>query len=491
MVLASCRLLWYNDRRFYHRKDSDPMKKRQKSPAKLILCIFICVMLLILLSAGILYLKIYEPGKRTSDFDRFQQESYQGVFLSMSAPEAFPEDIYPTYMGYDVVRGSHRIASFADLSDYLEIAFSSGNEVAHVFLVLDPISLWNSSLHRDARFSASLDEDLLSYVDTYTGAEFTVIFSAPSLEYWQAHANGDLETYCNVFRVLASPLSTRENVTLYFPGQEEWLLSNPDAYDTPTEFNAEAARSVMLLVLSGSLQYRNAESYNSLDHFCTMVQDAVTSPADYPDLSGCELVFFGDSVMGNYHDFASIPGVIHALTGATVHNLAIGGSSATRSADDDNSFPNVVQDFLDHNAEELSGDKKLCFLINYGLNDYFEGYSVDDYQNGLRTGIRSLRESYPDARIMVVSSNYILSFEKGMARIGADENVLEDYIAAAEETAAAENVDFLNINDALQWNENNAAEYLADSIHPNEEGRFLFGVEVIRALHRLISSPST
>lgn len=185
----------------------------------------------------------------------------------MSAPEAFPEDIYPTYMGYDAVCGSHRIASFSDLSDYLETAFSSGNEVSHVFLVLDPLSLWNSSLHSDARFSASLDEDLLSYVDTYAGAEFTVIFSAPSLEYWQSHANGDLDTYCNVFRVLASPLSARENVTLCFPGQEEWLISNPDAYDTPTELTAEAARSVMLLVLSGSLQYRSTESDNSLDHF--------------------------------------------------------------------------------------------------------------------------------------------------------------------------------------------------------------------------------
>ena len=68
-----------------------------------------------------------------------------------------------------------------------------------------------------------------------------------------------------------------------------------------------------------------------------------------------------------------------------------------------------------------------------------------------------------------------------MARTGDEENVLEDYIAAAEEIAAAENVDFLNINDALQWNENNAAEYLVDSIHPNAEGRFLFGVEVTRA----------
>lgn len=462
-----------------------PMNKqttRQKSPWKFLLFALTALLLAGIVTGGILYLKIYEPGKRSSDLGRLQQESYQGIFLSMSAPEAFPEDIYPTYMGYDVVRGSHRIASFSDLSDYLETAFSSGNDVTHVFLVLDPLSLWNGSLHSDARFSASLDEDLLSYVDTYAGAEFTVIFSAPSLEYWQAHANGDLDTYCNVFRVLASPLSARENVTLCFPGQEEWLISNPDAYDTPKELTAEAAHSVMLLMLSGSLQYRATESYNSLDHFCTLVQDAVNSPADYPDLTDCELVFFGDSVMGNYHDFASIPGVIHALTGATVHNLAIGGSSATRNSDDDKSFPNVVQDFLDHNTEELSADKKLCFLINYGLNDYFEGYSIDDYQNGLRTGIRVLRESYPDARIMVISSNYILSFEKGTARIGDEGNVLEDYIAAAEETAAAENVDFLNINDALQWNEHNAAEYLVDSIHPNEEGRFLFGVEVIRSV---------
>ena len=459
---------------------------KKKNPWKFFPAIIIVILILVAIAAGIFYLKIYEPGKRSSDFDRLQQESYQGIFLSMSAPEAFPEDIYLTYMGYDAVSCSHRLTSFPDISEYLQTAFSSGNDVTHVFLVLDPLLLWDSSLHRDARFAASLDEDLLSYVDTYAGSEFTVIFSAPSLEYWQAHANGDLDTYCNVFRVLASPLSARENVTLCFPGQEEWLISNPDAYDTPTELTAETARSVMLLVLSGSLQYRSTENYNSIDHFYTLVQDAVSSPVDYPDLSDCELVFFGDSVMGNYHDFASIPGVVHALTGATVHNLAIGGSTATQISPDDNSFPNVVQHFLAEDSSSLSGKKELCFVINYGLNDYFIGYSTEEYQNGLRAGIQALRESYPDARIMVVSSNYILSFEKGTARIGDEGNVLEDYIAAAEETAAAENVDFLNINDALQWNEHNASEYLVDSIHPNEEGRFLFGVEVIRALQELI-----
>ena len=461
------------------------MKKTHRFPIKLILGIVTVFLLLLLLAAGILYLKIQEPAKRSADFARLQQESYQGVFFSMSAPEAFPEDIYPTYMGYDAVSCSHRIASFSDLSDYLETAFASGNEVTHVFLMLDPLRLWDSSLHRDAQFAAALEEDLLSYVDTYAGAEFTVIFSAPSLAYWQSHADGTSDTYCNVIRVLAAPLSARENFSLYFPAQEEWLISNPDAYDTPAELNAVAARSTMLLVLSGAMQYRDAEDYSSLERFSALVQQAVSSPADYPDLSDYDLVFFGDSVMGNYKDFASIPGVIGALTGAKVHNLAVGGSSATRSDGENASFNEVVAYLVSTSSLSLPGDDKLCFVINYGLNDYFEGYPLEKYCDGLESGIRTLREVYPNAHILVISSNYILSFEKGTARNGSEGNVLADYVAAAEETAAAEGVDFLNINEALQWNADNAAEYLADSIHPNEEGRWLFGVAVVKFIFSL------
>lgn len=467
------------------------MKETHRSPLKLILGIVTVFLLLLLLGAGILYLKIQEPAKRSADFARLQQESYQGVFFSMCAPEAFPEDIYPTYMGYDAVGCSHRIASFSDLSDYLKTAFSSDNEVTHVFLMLDPLLLWDSSLHRDAQFSASLEEKLLAYVDTYAGAEFTVIFSAPSLAYWQSHVDGDLDTYCNVIRVLAAPLSARENVTLYFPGQEEWLISNPAAYDTPRELNAVAARSTMLLILSGAMQYRDTEDYNSLDHFSALVQQAVSSPATYPDLSDYDLVFFGDSVMGNYKNFASIPGVIGALTGAKIHNLAVGGSSATRSNGENASFNEVIENLLSTSSLSLPDDDKLCFVINYGLNDYFEGYPLEKYCDGLENGIRTLRDAYPNAHILVISSNYILSFEKGTAPKGDEGNVLADYVTAAEEIAAAEGVDFLNINEILQWNADNAAKYLADSIHPNEEGRWLFGVAVVEEYYSPFSKASS
>lgn len=461
-------------------------KLQKKSLFKILICLAAVLLVLLLLSAGILWLKIYEPGKRSADLQRLQQESYQGIFCSMYAPEAFPEDIYSAYMEYDVVRCSHRMASFSDISDYLETAFSSGNEVTHVFLVLDPLRLWNSSLHNNDRFYTSLDEELISYIDSYSGAQFTILFSCPSLEYWCSHNTGNPTTYQNVVRVLTAPLSVRENVSLYFPAGEEWLISNPDAYDTPTDLNADSARSVMLLVLSGALSYRDTEKYSSLDHFSTLVQEAVASPVSYPDLSDYNIVFFGDSVFGNYRDFASIPGVIGALTKADTYNQAIGGSSATQISTDDNSFPSVVQRFLAEDAAALSGDKKLCFVINYGLNDYFSGYTVEEYRDSLQTGVQSLQEAYPDAEILIVSSNFITAFDNGTAHNNEWNEVLSDYVTAAEETATAMNTAFLNINESLQWNAQNAAGYLADAVHPNEEGRFLFGQAIIKALEELL-----
>lgn len=460
--------------------------KGRKTPSKVILYTVAILLLLALVSAVFLYLKTYEPGKRSADFRRLQQESYQGIFVSMYAPEAFPEDIYLTYMGYDAISCSHRIASFSDLAVYLDKAFSSGNEVSHVFLLLDPLRLWNSSLHNNDLFYTSLDEDLLSYVDTYSGAEFSILFSCPSLEYWQAHSNGDPETYQNLVRVLAAPLAARENVSLYFPGGEEWLIANPDAYDTPLELNDTAARSVMLLVLSGALQYRDTENYSSLDHFDSLLRKHFDNPASYPDLSDYDIVFFGDSVFGNYHDFTSIPSVIQALTKAVTYNLAIGGSSATQISTDDNSFPSVVQRFLVEDSVPLPADRKLCFVINYGLNDYFSGYSVEEYCNGLQAGVRSLQDTYPDARILIVSSNFITAFGNGTDHNNAFDEELADYITAAEETASAMNVDFFNVNTVLQWDAKNAAGYLVDAVHPNEEGRFLFGTAIIKALEELL-----
>lgn len=458
----------------------------KKSPRKFLLFALAALLLLGIVTGSILYYKFYEPGKRSADLQRLAQESYQGVFLSMYAPEAFPEDIYPTYMGYEAVGCSHRILSFSDLSDYLTAAFSSGNEVTNVLLILDPMALWDSSLHQNDRFYTALDEKLLSYIDAHPETAFTILFSTPSLQYWQAHADADLDTYCNLVQVLNAPLSARENVGMHFASGEAWLIANPDAYATPLELNAEAARYTMLLVLSGALPLRTTDENNSIEQFRSLITEAVSAPVTYPDLSDCHIVYFGDSVLGNYHDFASIPGVISALTGAHADNLAIGGSSATQLDASDKSFPSAVQRFLADDNTVLPTGEKLCFVINYGLNDYFSGYTVEEYCKGLQDGVQALQTAYPEAEILIVSSNFISAFDNGTAQNNECGEVLDDFVTAAGETAAALKVSYLKVNDTLQWNDKNVAAYLVDAVHPNEEGRFLFGKAVIKALGEIL-----
>ena len=76
----------------------------------------------------------------------------------------------------------------------------------------------------------------------------------------------------------------------------------------------------------------------------------------YPDLSDHCLVFFGDSVIGNYTDSASIPGVVAGLTGAAVYNCGYGGNSAALGEERTISLPGIVDAFFQGNLSVLPSD---------------------------------------------------------------------------------------------------------------------------------------
>lgn len=77
---------------------------------------------------------------------------------------------------------------------------------------------------------------------------------------------------------------------------------------------------------------------------------------------------------------------------------------------------------------------------------------MEQYRDGLQAGVQSLQDAYPDAEILIASSNFITAFDNGTAFNNDLDEILNDYVTGAEETAAAMNVFFLNTNEALQWN---------------------------------------
>ena len=230
-------------------------------------------------------------------------------------------------------------------------------------------------------------------------------------------------------------------------------------------------------------------------------------------MSDLSVVFFGDSVIGNYTGSFSIPGVVNGFSGAHVYNCAQGGATASKDPATDDpaaamSFVIAVDTFLKQDPTVLREDtvyrtsleaylnddhrgRRLCFVINYGLNDYFSGYAVDDpedpydtvtYCGALRTGIRSLQEAYPDALILLAAPNYITFFENGTELHGEAGSTLTAYVQGAADVADQMGIPFYDTYHRLGVTEDNAADYLADAVHLNEEGRFLFGTALIATL---------
>ena len=219
------------------------------------------------------------------------------------------------------------------------------------------------------------------------------------------------------------------------------------------------------------------------------------------------VLFFGDSVIANYTDSMSVPGVVNGLSGACVYNLGYGGNSAARGAEDRIALPDILEAFFQGDLSELPSDepvyegiasylenppegKKQCFVINYGLNDYFKGYAISSedpydvytYCGAIRTAIKTIRENAPDAQIILCTPNFITECEAGAEPHGPGGSVLADYVAAEIGLARELEVDLLDNYHELGITAENSDLYLDDKVHPSLACRYLIGKRLCGAI---------
>ena len=174
-----------------------------------------------------------------------------------------------------------------------------------------------------------------------------------------------------------------------------------------------------------------------------------------PQGNDLQLVFLGDSIFDSNRDGTGIPYLTAVQCNADVYNLAIGGTTATikltQSAEnekwDSTGLQGVVKamqkkipttifegtrtkEILDNPNVDFS--KTDYFIIEYGINDYFEGaprsyddepYSAYTYAGALRNAITDLREFAPDCTIILCPPHYCL-FYNGDRFVG-DSNVTD------------------------------------------------------------------
>lgn len=468
------------------------MKQSKKS---LLIAAAVAAVVVAALAAGVLF-----SFFRRARLGYLRQTEYDSVFFSMvpyqdMGADAVGADFFSYYLGIKTVTAPGYFGNFNDLGDHLEAALDSGNEISLVNLELLP-------------FLPGDYDRLAQMVAAYPGTTFQILMNAPSMGYWTSQSKEEAEKQLASYEELTEELLACDNAKVYFVGAEDWMILNDTNYAAPLVASREITKHLALLTMCDQHYRLTADNYSATyKGLAAKIDHARVAPAPV-DLSEWCLVFFGDSVIGNYTNTTSIPNAVAALSGCRAYNLGVGGTLACYEGPGLHSFTEILDSFFQRKVPalpegsvclrdmaayfaEVHEGKRLCFVVNYGLNDYFNGVPVENpqdlsdvstYAGALRSGLRNLKEAFPEAEIILASPNYVDYFDQGQEKQGEAGGTLTDYAEAAGRVAQDSGVIFMDNYHELGIDASNSMSYLADGCHPAENGRFLYAQALIRLI---------
>ncbi len=463
--------------------------------SKKVLLIGVTCCLAVLLLAGV-YIG-YKYSECFDDFKKLKSEEYDTVFFSMYPIDHYDEADYEYLRGMHILKTSFVMPDTSMMKWYMDAVYRSGNTVNTVYLGIDPE---NADI-----------ADIALIVQNNPGIEFEIVLAYPEMTYWLEMNEEKCDEVLMKYRNLTGSLLELANVRVYYFGGAEWLICNPKNYAGPSNTN----ESVSEIIMGNSdflhpymLDLSNLEvNFNQVKALIEQYRTDST----YIDASEWEIVFFGDSIFGNYQGSLSLPGVVNSLTNAAVYNCGYGGRSAALSQKTEIPLPAIVDAFIQQDLSVLpeteqvyrgveeyiqadTDKSELMFVINYGLNDYYDGlpvatedsYDITSYIGAIRTGVMKLQEEYPDAEIILQTPNFTTYYEYGTVPQSEVGGMLEDYVNALIELAEELDVHLLDNYRDLKIDKENHLQFLADGCHFNEQGRFLAGTHLITLIEKVI-----
>lgn len=228
-----------------------------------------------------------------------------------------------------------------------------------------------------------------------------------------------------------------------------------------------------------------------------------------------DILFLGDSLIGQYRDETSIPYLVGELLGMSSYNGAFGGTSMAKLNTESKTsyqkdgltlpslaraisydefrvqqattiresatehFPQVVDEL-----EQIDFEALKYLIIEYGTNDYFAGVPVENpedaydeytFAGALRSSLEILRKSLPDVQIILISPtyNWYLNTVENCENKDFGGGYLLEYVNAVSEIAEEYDVWYVDVYTdfyPLKAHEE-ALIYTEDGVHPNEDGR--------------------
>lgn len=224
------------------------------------------------------------------------------------------------------------------------------------------------------------------------------------------------------------------------------------------------------------------------------------------------IVFFGDSIIGNDRTESSVTSQLSKLTGMSIYNAGIGGTKLSKGNPetvllDRYNMMNLARtvetkDFTSYLSTNLSKYFELNDVISYagdtiknlakvdfdyadiiiieqGVNDFLDCVPATNKENpsdektiegALRSILTIFKEKYPDKKLIVVSPGYF-DIEAGCAEeLDMGFGRLEDFILVEKQVCEEQNVEFIDFYHDGGIDASNYTEYLKDGLHTNEKG---------------------
>lgn len=453
------------------------------------------ILAIISFSAAISVFFICFPFHKLRDMHHLSNHTYNSAFISMYSIENYSKEAFATFRGLDVNITTHTARNISEITDYLDIIFRSGNSIDTIYIGLDP-SVFYSNGNTTEDDMANEMSSLLNYFTVYPNVTFEILLPSPSIHYWTSMDSDEVEEVLLSYRYAVSCIEPHSNVISFFIGNEEWLLCNPANYTNTFAPNALVSEKILCLTFCDrQSQINTANAEASLNVLKEIIFREQESPAQYPDLSTHSIVFFGDSILGLHNGSYSVPGVINSLTGASVYNYALGGTTACHTGEDQNAdtcFAEQLELFLNQEVlrtrdnttfpYDTANDENLIFVINYGYNDYMCCATSDGFYQTLNTEISRLQQKYPHSQIIIMAPYECTYYGNGLSTTNNIGESLTDYTDVVKQIASDRGITCLDVPSVIDVNENNFTAYFNDECHYGEYGRFRLAQHIITAI---------
>lgn len=465
---------------------NNPIPKKIKR----LLLILLPVIGLLLLSAGLFLRHKDEEPLLTSG-------KYDAVFLSMFPISTYHAEDFASYGGCQTILFPSVIPDDSTLQNCIRYVKSSKNRMKMIYLGIDPTKV--------------TAEQVLDFTKMFPESIFEIFLTYHSLEDWLSME--DYEETFQAYRRFVLELADDSSRIRIFPFfAQEWLIADPENYIGDSLLDDYVALRLYLYTLDSekdtSYHIREQETEVLFQEFHDLLDSAKKEGISRPDLSDWDVIFFGDSVIGNYSGHYSIPGYLEDFTGANTYNCAWSGSSA--GGEDVSSLSKMLDNYLSGDVssipEGLQTRRELSRLLDdlqkgsvnranrlyvlyYGLNDYFKGRLVkstdpldkNTYGGALRCAIETLHEADPDARIILSAPNFTTLWSNGSQVLGEDGGIYEEYIREAQEIAEEQGIPCLDIYHNVITPEDHK-RFLSGDVHPNEFGEYLIAKTLMHCI---------